>query len=136
MSRRFPLATVLRVAELRERAARASVAAANGAVARARTQEEVRRGLLAAAALGTGEVGGFLDDARRRELRAAALRASEDATLDAEVVRDSAVTEWSAAAARVHALEELRQRHADAVAAGEQRAEQRLLDDLAGRRAP
>lgn len=137
MSRRFRLQTLERL-----RAARLDTAAEALACARAeltaaeREHEELVLATLACvppAQAGPQDV--VLAGLRRDLLREKANRAAQViVTRQGEVSR--AVEEWHSARSQLRAVEALHERHRIAIAMERVRAEQRLIDDLAGTRGP
>ena len=128
MSRRSPLATVLRVAELRERGARAAVAAAT-ANARAAAAEAARRHEMLPQL--HGRMDGVMLSAAHTSasLRAGAAVAADAAAEQAEDGRQAALATWAAAAGRRNAMEELLARHVAEQERQRVAAEQRAMDD-------
>jgi flagellar biosynthesis chaperone FliJ len=134
MNRVRKLASVLRLADLREQQAHAEVARKERELAERRDRAEELETSLADEDLGEGETSStsaFLD--RRERLRLVA-RGSRDAANEAEVTEaevEAARDHWIAAARQRRSTEELSKRHTayGAIAAG--RASQRALDELA-----
>ncbi|MBO9553083.1 flagellar export protein FliJ [Cellulomonas sp.] len=136
MNRRFPLAGLLRVRAMAEERAAAELATARrderAAAARARSTED----RLGASGLPTvAEERAFQAAVASRvalasmlvEQRATAVAAQEETERRTEV--------WSDARRHVRAIERLEERHDDMVRVEEARAEQLVLDEVAGRRA-
>ncbi len=126
MSRRSPLATVLRVAELREATARGTVAAAAGLAADARREHRGRVERLAAAApagldlAGTAAVLGW---------RAAAVTEAATAVEQADALRAHAAAAHTDAARRARLLAGVVEQHRVQQEALRVTAEQRTADD-------
>lgn len=126
MKRRFRLASVLRIARVREQLeeqkaaerTRAEAAAAREAAARA---EAITR---------LPATDDFLADRQRAELRATAAVEASSAHDDARQQLATARAQWHDALRRVRSLEELEARHKAAFAVFASRAAQRALDDL------
>ncbi|MFV0632963.1 flagellar FliJ family protein [Demequina sp.] len=136
MDRQFPLEGLLRARALAEERAAAELAHHNGArTEAARAAQSARAGLAGlagtrecAAATATSQVDVALAlraaaAARVRELDAA-VNVATAAVLDATV-------QWDHARQQSAAIERLRERHEDEVAAEDQRHEQRVLDEVA-----
>lgn len=134
MNRVRKLASVLRLADLREQQAHAEVARKERDLAERRERAKELETTLAGEDLGEGETSStsaFLD--RRERLRLVA-RSSQDASEEADVSEaevEAAREHWQAAARHRRSADELSKRHAayGAIAAG--RASQRALDELA-----
>lgn len=131
------LATVLRVAALQERLARAEAGRAAVAVETARSTQTARQQALVDARLlgGSSRGPGDLQQALSLQgLRAQAVTAAAADVVLAQDARTASVTAWSGARARARLLEELDGRlraEREAAALG---AAQRLADDLTGGR--
>ncbi|VTR77541.1 flagellar export protein FliJ [Cellulomonas hominis] len=136
MSRAFRLAGLLRLRSLAEEQAAARLAGASSvrdaAVARRRATESM---------LGDAEFPVDMDVLGMRAVVASRMalsallvdqRARVSVTQDAV---DAANAEWSAARTRTRTLETLEEKHEAVVRVEEQRAEQIVLDEVAGRRA-
>ncbi|MCU1692943.1 MAG: hypothetical protein JWM64_2034 [Frankiales bacterium] len=134
MSRR--LATVLRVAALQERLAKAEAGRAAVAVDAA-AQLHVRRvEALAAARVTAGTPADLAAAVALQRVRAQAVTDALKGSVQAETDRGSALDAWTRARGRHTLLEELDARLAEERTARELAAAQRLADDLsAGRRA-
>ena len=142
MSRRFPLATVLRVRAIEEEVARGSLAQAvadeaeaAAAVARAGQAYDA-----AVAGSAVGPVAGFLADRTYRAALAADASAAGGRRAVAASGVDTARQAWSAAAMRLSALERLRDRAGEAqrlelLAVDQRTAEETAAAVLAGRSA-
>ena len=129
---KFRLATVLRVARVKEEQQRAELAAAQRAAAeaeQARADRQVAYDERPATTGGT--VQAFEGTREVIDLRARALREAAEAREAAEVEFQHARDSWMSAARRVKSLEELEDRHYAAHAMVAARAAQRALDDLA-----
>lgn len=136
---RFPLETVLRVRRLQVRQARGDLALANAAAATTRDllvqrlatveddnarQADGRRSAVSA--------GIFAADAQRRlRLGAQVIETRLQLAVD-EQQAGLALESWKGARSRERGLEILEERHRETVRAEEDRAEQRVMDDLAG----
>ena len=135
MSRRSRIATVVRVAEIRETAARAQVAAAT------RDRDEARRALgqrqadLAQTSLTGGTATEMLRSVQVQGLRADATVAAALTADTAETSRSTALTTWSDLANRARLLRDLETRQKAARVAAADASTQKLLDDLAASRA-
>ena len=128
----FRLASVLKVARLREDAERARVAiAAAEEVAAERRRLERRGAYDALAPAGAAPAPDFEAGREVADLRARAVSDAEAAKQDAAARLDAARAEWLRAARRVKSMEELEERHHAAHAMAAARAAQRSLDDLA-----
>jgi hypothetical protein len=127
-ARKSPLRTVLRVAELRERGARAAVAAATAAQRSAELEAEHRLQMVA-------PLNVSLDGARmvaaheQAALRADAASAAAEIAREKAAERVAALHQWSEAAARRNAMEELLARALAEQETARVAAEQRAMDD-------
>lgn len=134
MSRRSPIKTLLRVAELQEAVARGHAGRALSATRDAQDLLQLQRTHLAAAGLAGGSRQALQTTSQIRILRAesvAAAGADLDTAREAQAV---AVQGWTDSRRRHRLFEELAARQrSDALAAQEETA-QRLADDLAGLR--
>jgi flagellar biosynthesis chaperone FliJ len=129
------LATVLRVAALQERVAKAEAGRATVAAAAAAEVLEQRREAVSAARLVSGTPAALQQALALQGLRAAAVGVASGEAAQAEQERTSSVQRWSAARGRARLLEELDARLQEQAAAAETASAQRLADDLsAGRR--
>jgi flagellar biosynthesis chaperone FliJ len=127
-ARRSPLRTVLRVAELRERGARAAVAAATAAQRAADHEAEQRRQMVT-------PLNVALDGARmvaaheQSTMRADAASAAAGVAREKAAERVDALTHWADAAARRSSMEELLARSLAERETARVAAEQRAMDD-------
>jgi hypothetical protein len=129
---RFRLASVLRVARLREDAHRAQVAAAAAAEAAAERHRLERTAAYEARPTMESAPAADFDDQRIvADLRARGVADAETGKQVAEDRLAAARDEWLRAARRVKSIEELEDRHRAAHAMTAARAAQRVLDDLA-----
>ncbi len=134
MSRR--LATVLRVAALQERLAKAEAGRSAVAVDAAHQLHASRLEALAAARVTVGTPSDLARAVAVQQLRAASVGDALQGTRQAEADRLSAVQAWTSARGRHSLLEQLDERLRQERLAAELGAAQRLADDLsAGRRA-
>lgn len=135
MSRKDRLATVARVAALRETVARGRVAVATAQAEAARTQSEAARRAVEQATVSGGSTADVLS------ALAAAQRRAESATLadaghrGAVETRTTELAGWSAAAQRARLLADLAARQRTEREHALESRQQRLVDDLAGGRA-
>ena len=128
------LATVLRVAALQERLAKAEAGRAAVAVETARSTESARQQALADARVLGGTPADLQQALSLMGLRAQAVTAAAADVVLAQDARDGVRPAWSGARARARLLEELDARlraEREAAALG---AAQRLADDLTGGR--
>jgi hypothetical protein len=133
MSRR--LATVLRVAALQERVARAEAGRAQVVLAGAAATHAARLATVAAGRLPTGGPAALQHALVLGGLRAEAVGVAAAELGTAGQQRAAALARWTAARGRARLLEELDARQRADDDATETRAAQRLADDLsAGRR--
>jgi flagellar export protein FliJ len=131
MKRGFRLASVLKVRRIQEDIARAEVLGANRDVSAGWTDVERRNAYLEArqGVFQSGTSAAFIGAVTAGIARASDLSAARAAhQLATEVAADRTV-EWSAAAARVKALESLEERHRTAVRAADEASAQRASDD-------
>ena len=128
------LETVRRVAELREAAARAGVAAAQAARAAAEHEHDRRRAALAATGLSAGAALQVRAELASNERLAGAVTAARSEVGAREQDRSAAVTGWVDAARRARLLDEVCTRHREQRELGRERSTQHLLDDLSARR--
>ncbi|HEY0358282.1 MAG TPA: flagellar FliJ family protein [Mycobacteriales bacterium] len=131
MKRTFRLASVLRVRRVQEDVARADLLRANREVGHAWTDVERRNAYLESRQGGftTGTSAAFIGSLTAGIARASDLSAARAAH---QLARDAAADRaagWTAAAARVQALESLEERHRAAVRSADEAAEQRAADD-------
>ncbi len=133
MSRR--LVTVLRVAALQERLAKAEAGRAAVAVEDARAVHAERSELLASSRLAVGDPASLQRARALQQLRAQAVGQAHLDTRAAEAARAGALAGWTAARSRHRLLEELDTRVRAEREADEIRSAQALADDLSsGRR--
>jgi hypothetical protein len=126
--RKSPLRTVLRVAELRERGARAAVAAAAAAQRSADVEAEQRLQLVTP--LNATLDGASMVAAHEQvTLRADAASAAAEVAREKAAARVAALQQWSEAAARRSAMEELLARSLAEQETARVAAEQRAMDD-------
>ncbi|WP_062382517.1 flagellar export protein FliJ [Demequina iriomotensis] len=145
MSRRFPLAGLLRTRALAEEQAAADLARANRARDEAATAVRTARTQLAGLEFRDPRLQGEEDgsDLARSWSAMVAARASlaarvqelQTALAVAEARADGASETWNRARTQASMIERLRDRHEDEVVAEELRAEQVVLDEAALRRA-
>ena len=131
------LSTVLRVAALQERLAKAEAGRAAGAVEAARTAQTTRQQALASSRLTTDTPAGLQQALSLQRLRAQAVTEAAADVVLAHDARTAAVQAWTGARARARLLDEMDRRLRAERLAAELGAAQRLADDLtSGRRAP
>lgn len=123
------LDTALRVAELRETAARAALAGAQQGLAGAEQARDVLVRAVAEPVSGT-----FLAARQRQELRARSAVAAEQQAREAQRERDTCLAQYADQRLRVRLLGRLDERLRTEHAAGQERVAQRLADDLGARR--
>ena len=129
---KFRLATVLRVARIKEDQEKARLAASQRAAAAAEREQLERQAAYEARPTAvTGTVDEHVQTKAIIDLRARALKEAADARHEAEAQLSAARDSWLSAARRVKTLEELEDRHYAAHATVAARAAQRALDDLA-----
>lgn len=129
------LRTVLRVAALQERVAKADAGRATVAAACAADVLDQRRAAVHAARLPAGTPAALQQALALQGLRAAAVGAAAAEVERADQERADAVVRWTAARGRARLLEELGARLQAEAGAAETASAQRLADDLsAGRR--
>lgn len=136
MNRRFPLATVARVRRLQTSVARAAVGEAHVTLARAAAATSQASDYLDAVRRpGDGELpsAGLLARHRSGLAAADALDSARAAEGEAQDIVDARVAAWVQARGRERGVELLEQRHAEAVAAADEKAAQAAADDRAGR---
>jgi flagellar export protein FliJ len=131
MKRGFRLASVLRVRRVQEDIARAEVLAANRDVSVGWTDVERRNAYLEArkGVFESGTSAAFIGAVTAGIARASDLSAARAAHQLATAHAAERSAEWSAAAARVKALESLEERHRTAVRAADEASAQRASDD-------
>lgn len=132
----FRLAGLQRLRKVQEDEAAATLA--RSAVAHRREQERARRALdgLAGSELADETVLAWRASVASRAAHSAALVAAEAGVRRAADDERAATAAWSAARQRSKTLEKLADKHAEAEALDDARTEQRVLDELAGRRPP
>ena len=135
MSRRSRIATVVRVAEIRETAARARVGLATRDRDAAQRALGQRQAELAQTSLSGGTAADLLRSVQIQGLRADATVAAAATVETAEASRGSALGAWTDLANRARLLRDLESRQKAAVVAADEAATQKLLDDLAASRA-
>ncbi len=137
MTRRSPVATLLRVAELQEAVARGGAGRALAAAREATAACEVQLAHLSSAGLAGGTRTALETSSQVRLLRAESVHLAEAALAQAQQLQDEAVRGWTAARQKHQLVTELAARkHAEAAALQDKR-DQRLADDLASlRRVP
>lgn len=133
MSRKFRLASVLRVRRVQEEVVRAELVRANRKVSLAWTDAE-RRAALLAARRGPidGTAAAYLGALTAGLARAADLQNARAAHELAVSAASEASTDWSQAAGKVTALESLEVRHIAAVRKSDEAIAQREADDRSG----
>ena len=135
MSRAFPLAGLLRLRTLTEDRAASELALARRDQARAEQRARDTAERLGGVAMRHG--GGLLafqaSVASRAALGSLLIEHRGDVTV-AETVTDERTEAWSEARQQVRTLERLEERHQEAERLEETRAEQKVLDEIAGRR--
>lgn len=128
------LGTVLRVAAMQERLAKAEAGRAAVAVETARGTEAERQQALAEARLCGGTPAGLQQTLSLQRLRAQAVTTAAADVVLAQDARTASVQAWTGARARARLLEELDGRLRAERQAAEIGAAQRLADDLTGGR--
>jgi len=136
VTRPFPLAGLLRLRALAEDQAAAELALARREQSDARRRARESADLLGGSALPTaaGHLAWQAAVAGRAALGALLVERRTEAVVADAVAEDRATT-WTDARQQVRALERLEERHDETERAEEARAEQRVLDEVAGRRA-
>jgi len=136
VNRRFPLAGLLRVRAMAEERAAAELAAARrderAAASRARSTED-RLGESGTPSLADGRA--FQAAVASRMALASMLVEHRAHAVAAQDESDRRADVWTDARRHVRAIERLEERHEDTVRAEDARAEQLVLDEVAGRRA-
>jgi len=137
VTRRFPLAGLLRLRALEEEQASAELARARREETRARERAvETAQRLGDAALPAHGDVHAWRAAvAGRAALGALLVEHRVELSAAGGVVMQRS-GEWSAAQQRLRTLERLEERHDEAERRAEARVEQNVLDEVAGRRAP
>jgi flagellar export protein FliJ len=129
---RFRLAGVLRARQLQEDAARGAVMHARAEAAKTIAEVTRRERALAGTAPPSGVTAlAFVAAQAARRSMAAELAAAVAASQQAHAAIDERVSDYTAASIRRRGVEKLGERHATAVRAAEDAAQQRELDDLA-----
>lgn len=131
---RSRLGTVLRVAALQERLAKAEAGRAATAVDTAVQIVGLRREALAAAALRSGSPADLHAARALQGLRARAVGEAQEDVSAAEARRSTSLDAWRSARSRTRLLEQLDARLREEQEAVRAAAAQRLADDLAARR--
>lgn len=128
------LATLVRVAELQEAAARSQAARALAASAAARHALEESVGVLQAGGVVGGSRHALEHSAQLQLVRAEAVRAAEAEVADTDRLRLEAVRGWTETQRRHRLFTELHERHREAERVRQEKAEQQLADELAASR--
>jgi len=136
MSRAFPLAGLLRLRTLTEDRAASELALARRDQSRAEQRARDTLDRLSGATLPRGgdTLAWQAAIASRAALGSLLIERKFDVAV-AETVTDGCHETWSEARQQVRALERLEERHEETVRLEENRAEQKVLDEMAGRRA-
>jgi flagellar protein FliJ len=131
MTRRFRLASVLRVRRVQEDVKRAELVRANAETGRAWTDVQRRDALLEArrGTVASGTSAAFIGSLTAGLARASDLSAARAAHELAVANAAERAVAWGEAAARVKALESLEERHLAAVRDADEAAAQRASDD-------
>lgn len=136
MSRAFPLASLLRLRTLTEDRAASELALARRDQARAEQRARDTAERLSGATLPReGDLLAFRAAVAGRAALGSLLVERRGDVVAAESVTDERAETWSEAHQQVRALERLEERHQEAERLEETRAEQKVLDEIAGRRA-
>ncbi|WP_028050720.1 flagellar export protein FliJ [Cellulomonas sp. URHD0024] len=136
MSRPFPLAGLLRLRTLTEDRAASELALARRDQARAEQRARDTAERLSGATLPSGDdMLAFRAAIAGRAALGSLLTERRIEVATAETVSDERAETWSEARQQVRALERLEERHQEAERLEESRAEQKVLDEIAGRRA-
>ena len=131
MSRTFPLAPVLKIRQIQERAHAAKVAQAAVAAGLALSVAELRAGRAKESAFRESAVGlAFIASQIASRVRAADASMARVAWTEAKAEEAERRQDWSAAAQRVKALEHLEENHTLAVKHEDDRAEALQVDDM------
>lgn len=136
--RRFPLAAVLRVRRVQEDTARAQVIAAQQDRGAAEDDLLRREGVLDARRATVERhpnAAAFTAVLAARVALAAEAGVARQRRAEADAQVGQAVSAWAEARARVRAVEQLEQRHTEALAEADARAEAAEADDLSGAKA-
>ena len=134
MSRRSPIKTLLRVAELQEAVARGNAGRALAATHAASSSLAAAEAHLASAGLAGGSRQALETTTQVRILRASAVATAGAALAEAEAAQTTAVAGWTDSRRRHRLFEELAARQRSEALAGQEKTAQRLADDLAGLR--
>jgi flagellar protein FliJ len=133
VSRRFPLAAVLRVRRIQQDRAGAEVARARMAVEQARGELRSRDLRVDDAARMPVEISAVLPGVMASRLSLAAEAAAARASVGAaETVLHERLGDWAAARAARRGIERLAERHQEELRAQDARRAQSVLDDLTG----
>ncbi|NUU15883.1 flagellar export protein FliJ [Cellulomonas humilata] len=136
MTRAFPLAGLLRLRALAEDQAASELALARREQASAeRRARETAERLSGSTMPAVGDRLAWHAAVAGRAALGALLVERRTEVVHAEAATDDREQTWTDARQRVRALERLEERHDDAERAEEARAEQKVLDEVAGRRA-
>ena len=136
MTRSFPLASLLRLRTLTEDRAASDLATARRAQARAEARARETADRLSGAAMPrSGDVMAWRAAVAGRAALGSLLTEHRTDVVVAEAVSDERAEAWTEARQQVRALERLEERHDEAERLEESRAEQKVLDEVAGRRA-
>ncbi|GIG24073.1 flagellar export protein FliJ [Cellulomonas denverensis] len=131
----FRLAGLLRLRALAEEQAAVELAGATRARDTAAARRAATEDALGAAGLPAGTDATALRAVIASRLALGGLLVEQRAlTAAAQQVMDDRAEDWSAARTRTRTLEKLEDKHATAEAEADQRAEQLVLDEIAGRR--
>lgn len=130
------MATLVRVAELREAAARSQAARALGVTAAARQSLTESLTLLRAGGVVGGSRDALAASAQLQLVRAEAVSAAEAEVAAAEHAQLQAVLGWTDTKRRHRLFSELEERQRDAARALQEKVDQHLADELAAARRP
>jgi len=128
------LATLVRVAELREAAARSQAARALAASAAAHHALEESVAVLRSGGIVGGGRHALEQSAQQQLVRADAVRQAEAAAAEADRLRLEAVRGWTESQRRQRLFAELHERHRETERLRQEKAEQQLADELAASR--
>lgn len=134
MSRRSPIKTLLRVAELQEAVARGHAGRALAATQAAVTSQAAAVAHLGAAGLAGGTPQALETTTQVRILRAASVLEADVTVAEALQAQAAAVHGWTESRRRHRLFEELAARQRSESLAQQEKTAQRLADDLAGLR--
>ncbi len=132
MSRRTSVATLVRVAELREAAARGEAAKALAAVGAAAQAHQDARATLEQAGLAGGTREALGSTTQVRLWRAEGVDLAGRQLMDSEAARDEALMTWTESRRRQRLLETLAARTREEARLAQDKREQQLADELAG----